>query len=112
LNNTEAVVYIARKLHWTRAEIGQLTPLQFNELLKELYYQESVDEWRKAHTVASILAAIYNTIPRKRGSKTFKASDFLSGDMPERNPKPQNSIDKMAADRDIKLPSKELRERK
>jgi len=109
--NTEAVVYLARKLHWTRAEIGQLTPLQFHEILKELYYQESVEEWRKQHSTASILAAIYNTIPKKRGSKVLKASDFLRGGMPERHSKPQDSIDKMAEDKGIKLPSKELRER-
>ena len=109
--NTEAVVYIARKLHWTRAEIGQLSPVQFNELLNELYYQELIDEYRRQHSIASLLAAIYNTIPRKRGSKVLKASDFLSGEMPERNPKPQDSLDKMAKDKGIKLPSKELRER-
>jgi len=109
--NTEAVIYLARKLHWTRKEIGELTPAQFNEILKELYYQESVDEYRWQHSVASILAAIYNTIPRKRGSKILKASDFLKGDMPERNPKPQDSLDKIAEDRGVKLPTKELRSR-
>ena len=110
MNNTEAVVYIARKLHWTRAEIGQLSPIQFNEILKELYYQESVDEWRKMHTVATILAAIYNTIPRKnRGA--LKAGDFLNGGIPQREVKRADSLDKLAADRDIRLPKKELRER-
>ncbi len=109
--NTEMIVYLARKLHWTREQIGALTLAQFSEILKEVYFQESVDEWRNQHSVASILAAIYNTIPRKRGSKTFKASDFLKGDMPQRNPKPQDSIDKLAEDRGIKLPSKELRNR-
>ena len=106
--STEAVVYLARKLHWTREQIGALTPAQFNEILKETYYQESVDEWRNQYSVALILAAIYNTIPRKRGSKTFRANDFLQGDMPERNPKPRNSLDKEAEDRGIQLPTKEL----
>ena len=109
--NIEQIVYLARKLHWTRKEIGELTPAQFNEILKELYYQESVDEYRWQHSVASILAAIYNTIPRKRGSKILKASDFLKGDMPERHPKPQDSLDKIAEDRGVKLPTKELRSR-
>ncbi len=109
--NTEAIIYLARKLHWTREQIGTLTPLQFNELLKEVYYQESVDIYRNQHSVASILAAIYNTIPRKRGSKVYQATDFLKGDMPERTHKPQDTIDKMAEDRGIKLPSKELRDR-
>jgi len=104
--NTEQVVYIARKLHWSRVEIGQLSPAQFNEILKELYYQESVDEWRKMHSVANILAAIYNTIPRKKGSQPIKAKDFLSTDMPERHVKQEKTVDQMAGDKGIKLPSK------
>jgi len=109
--NTEAVIFIARKLHWSREEIGHLSPRQFIDVYNELAYQESVDNYLEQYSVASILAAIYNTIPQKRGSKTFKASDFLKGDIPERNPKPQDSIDKMAEDKGIKLPSKELKER-
>uniref|UniRef100_A0A6M3L1R4 Uncharacterized protein n=1 Tax=viral metagenome TaxID=1070528 RepID=A0A6M3L1R4_9ZZZZ len=102
--NTEAVVYIARKLKWTRAEIGQLSPSQFNELLGELYFQESVDEWRKMHTVATILSAIYNTIPRKKGSQPIKAKDFLNSEMPERHPKQGKTVDQMAEDKGIILP--------
>ena len=108
--STEAIVYLARKLKWTRAEIGQLSPQQFNELLKEVYYQESVEEYRKQHGIASILAAIYNTIPRKRGSKIFKASDFLSGEMPVRN-KPENELEQLASKHDVKLPTKEIKNR-
>jgi hypothetical protein len=108
--NTEQVVYLARKLHWTREEIGKLSPIQFNTILKELYYQESVDEWRRMHTVANILAAIYNTIPRKnRGA--LKAGDFLQGAMPQRGGKKQDSLEKLAVDKDIRLPKKELRGR-
>ena len=108
--NTEAIVYLLRKTSLTRSEIGKLSPEQFNEILKELYYQESVDEWRKMHTVATLLAAIYNTIPRKnRGA--LKAGDFLSGGIPQREAKQQDTLEKLAADRDIRLPSKELRNR-
>ena len=102
--NTEAIVYIARKLHWTRDEIGQLTPHQFNELLAELYFQESVDEWRRMHSVATILSAIYNTIPRKKGSQPLKAKDFLSSDMPQRHVKKEKTVGQMAKDKGIKLP--------
>ncbi len=109
--NTEAIVCLLRKTNLTRSEIGKLSPAQFAEILRELYFQESIDLYRNQHSVASLLAAIYNTIPRKRGSKTYKASDFLSGDIPERNPKPQDSIDEIAKDKGIKLPSKELKER-
>lgn len=108
---TESIVYLLRKTNLTLREIGKLTPAQFNEIIKEVVYQESVDEYRRQHSVASLMAAIYNTIPRKRGSKVFKADDFLQGRMPERNPKPQDSLDKMAQDKGVKLPSKELRER-
>ena len=107
--NTESVVYIARKLGWSREFIGTLTPNQFNEILGELYFQESIDEWRRLQSIASILAAIYNTIPRKRGSKVYKASDFL-GDMPERNPK-EDSLETIANQRGVKLPTKEIRDR-
>ena len=109
--NTEAIVYLLRKTNLTRSEIGKLTPNQFNEIIKEVLYQESVDEYRRQHSVASILAAIYNTIPRKRGSKVFKSEDFLSGGIPERNPKPEDSLEIIANQRGIKLPTKELKER-
>lgn len=104
--NTEAIVYLLRKTSLTRSEIGKLTPGQFNGILKEVYYQEAVEEYRNQFNVASMLAAIYNTIPRKQGSKVLKASDFLTGDMPERNPQPKDSLDKMAENIGIKLPSK------
>ena len=108
--NTEAIVYLARKLHWTRDEIGELTLQQFYEVLKELQYQESLETYREQHNIASLLAAIYNTIPRKRGSKTFKASDFLRSDIPERH-EPKDSLEEMADKRGVKLPIKELKER-
>ena len=110
--NTEAIIYLLRKTNLTRSEIGKLTISQFNEIIKEVYYQESIDEYRGQHSVASILAAIYNTIPRKRGSKVFKAEDFLKGDIPQRNPKPEDSLETMTNQRGIKLPTKELKERK
>ena len=108
--NTEPIVYLLRKTNLTLDAIGKLTPAQFNEILREVYYQESVDTYREQHSVASLLAAIYNTIPRRRGSKVYQARDFLSGAMPERQIKAQVSLEKLAEDRGIKLPPKELRE--
>ena len=101
----EAIVYVARKLHWTREEIGKLNPIQFNELLKELYYQESVDEYRRQYSTALILSAIYNTIPRKSGH-TLTVKDFLTGDMPTRDSKPKSNVDELAIKKGIKIPSK------
>ena len=102
--NTEVIVYLLRKTSLTLKDIGKLTPKQFNELLKELCYQESVEEYREQHSIASLLAAIYNTIPRKRGARALKAKDFLSSDMPERHPKQEKTVDQMAEDKGIKLP--------
>ena len=87
----------------------KLSPQQFNELLKEVSFQESVDEYRKQYGLATILAAIYNTIPRKRGSKVLRASDFLSGEMPTRNK--ENELEQIASKHDVKLPTKEIRNR-
>ncbi len=108
--NTEAICFLLRKTNLTREEIGKLTPIQFNEIVKEVSFQESVDQWRNQYSVASIMASIYNTIPRKRGSKTCKASDFLSSEMPTRNTKEQ-TLEKLAESKGIRLPNKELRER-
>jgi len=107
--NTEQVVYLLRKTSLTREAIGKLTRNQFQEIIREVYFQESIDEYRRQYGIASLLAAIYNTIPRKRGSKVLKASDFLSGEMPTRNP--VNTLETLAADKGISLPSRELGER-
>ena len=104
--NTEAIVYLLRKTNLTRSEIGKLSPTQFNEILKEVYYQESVDEYRKMHSTASILAAIYNTIPQKSGHKALTAKDFLSGDMPTRDGKQPSPVDELARKKGIKIPTK------
>lgn len=106
--NTEAVVYIARKLGWSRKEIGELTPNQFKELLAELHYQESIDEYRRDYAVASILAAVYNTIPRKAGHKALTPRDFLAWDAPTRDGKRQEtSIEILAKEKGIILPKGE-----
>jgi len=106
--NTEQIVYLLRKTSLTREAIGKLTPGQFQEIIKEVYFQESQDEWRRQHGIASLMAAIYNTIPGKRGTKVCKASDFLSSEMPTRN---VNTLEKLAEAKGIRLPSKELRSR-
>ena len=103
--NTEAICYLLRKTSLTRSEIGKLKPDQLNAIIKEVYYQESVDEYRKMHSVASILAAIYNTIPQKPGHKALTAKDFLSGDMPTRDGKrPDTNIEILAKQKGIILP--------
>jgi hypothetical protein len=57
------------------------------------------------HSVASILAAIYNTIPQKPGHKALTAKDFLSGDMPTREGKrPDTNVEILAQKKGIILP--------
>jgi len=102
----EAIVYLLRKTSLTRPEIGKLTPVQLNTILKEVAFQESIDEYRRQYGLATILAAIYNTIPRK-SRKILTAKDFLSGDVPTREPKrPEISIEILAEQKGIILPSK------
>jgi len=105
--NTEAICYLLRKTSLTRSEIGKLKPEQLNAIIKEVAYQESVDEYRHSYEIASLLAAIYNTIPQKPGHKALTAKDFLSGDMPTREGKrPDSNIDILAKQKGIILPSK------
>ena len=97
----EAIVYLARKLHWSRKEIGELTPKQFNEIMVELQFQESQERYREDHNVASILAAIANTIPSK-SRRAYKARDFLS--YPEPTREQEKSLKELAQAKGIELP--------
>lgn len=99
----EAIIYLARKLHWSRKEIGKLTPKQFNEVLEELQFQEAQEQYRQDYYIASILAAIYNTIPTK-SRKTFKPTDFLDRTEPQRHPVKEKSLEDLAQEKGIKLP--------
>lgn len=101
----EAVVYLARKLHWSRKEIGELTPGQFNELMEELQFQESQEQYRQDHAVASILATIYNTMPSK-SHRTYKPKDFLSSAEPRRHPAEEKSLEDIAKEKGIQMPQK------
>ena len=98
----EAIVYMARKLHWSRKEIGKLTPEQFNDIMEELQFQESLEQYRQDYSVASILAAIANTVPSK-SHRTYKARDFLSSSEPTREP--EKSLKDLAEEKGIELPS-------
>ncbi len=104
--NTEVICYLLRKTSLTRTEIGKLKPVQLNAIIKEVYYQENVDEYRKQYGIASILAAIYNTIPRK-SHRALTAKEFLSSDMPSREGKrPDANIEILAKQKGIILPNK------
>ncbi len=105
--STEVICYLLRKTSLTRSEIGKLKPDQMNAIIKEVYFQEAVESYRHAHEIASILAAIYNTIPQKPGHKALTAKDFLSGEMPTREGKrPDTNVEILAKQKGIILPSK------
>lgn len=106
LPSTEHIVYMVRKLHWTRDQIGELTIPQFYEILKELYFQESVDKYWERYNVALILAAISNTIPRKPGAQGKTASDFFPSKEPTRETQKETKTDleSLARAKGIKLP--------
>ena len=103
----EMVVYIARKLGWTLGDIGSLTPLQFVRIYNELIFQDSLDIWREQQSLAFLLAAIYNTIPKSRGGKTFRARDFYDAPRPTRTGEGKEvmtEVDIKATKAGIKLP--------
>ena len=105
--NTEIICYLLRKTSLTRTEIGKLKPEQLQAIVKEVSFQESVENYREQYSVASILAAIYNTIPQKAGHKPLTAKDFLSSDMPTREGKrPDSNVEILAKQKGIILPSK------
>lgn len=96
-----AIIYIARKLHWSRKEIGALMPPQFREIVNEIQRQEAQEEYNKNYRTASILAAIYNTIPRK-SRKVFSANDFLTGEKGEQ--RDNTDLEGLAAREGIIMP--------
>jgi hypothetical protein len=102
--SNESICYLLRKTTLTLEQIGKLSPIQFNSIVAEVSFQESIEQHNTQLIVANLLAAIYNTIPRKRGSKTYKANDFLKGESPQRIIKETKSIDELAEARGIKLP--------
>ncbi len=105
----EMVVYIARKIGWSREQIGNLSPIQFVQLYNELVFQESVDKWESQQNTAILLAAIYNTIPKGRGGKSFSAKDFYDIPRPTKgieDKKIMDKVDQMAVEAGIILPQK------
>ena len=103
----EMVVYLARKLGWTREDIGQLSLLQFIQIYNELIFQESVDIWERQYQFAVLLASIYNTIPKQRGGKTFESKDFYNVPQPTReglDKKVMSEVDNKASEIGIVLP--------
>ena len=96
----EGIIYIARKLGWTRKEIGKLSPSQFNAILRELQRQETQDEDKKDYRVASLLAMMANCAQSKR---TYQPKDFLRNERPI---EPTNIME-LARQKGIKTPKED-----
>jgi len=90
-------------------------PAQFQSLLEEVAFQESLQEYKMANYVANILAAIANTVPRK-GGHTYKSSDFLGSKEPRRAVSGEpvtgsmEELEALAKKFNIKLPAKEMKD--
>ena len=96
----EGIVYIARKLGWSRKEIGKLSPSQFNAILKELQRQEIQDEARKDYRVASLLAMMANCT---QGKRVYQPKDFLRNEHPIEQTEYTNIME-LARQKGIKIP--------
>jgi len=94
----EGIVYIARKLGWSRKEIGKLGPAQFNAILRELQRQETQEEDKKDYRTASLMAMMANCAQSKR---VYQPKDFLRREHPVKNP---SNIMELARQKGIKTP--------
>ncbi len=83
----EGIVYIARKLHWSLKDIGELSPGQFVTLLNELYYQESVDKYEQYSIINTLLSEIHNAPISK--PKIRRPKDYYQLEMPLRHDEPR-----------------------
>uniref|UniRef100_A0A6M3KUC0 Uncharacterized protein n=1 Tax=viral metagenome TaxID=1070528 RepID=A0A6M3KUC0_9ZZZZ len=114
MDNIEAVVLLLRKTSLTRDDIGSMSLIQFRKIVAEVCFQEAVEDYQTAQCVATILASIANTVPRKGGGSK-KSSDFLVMSPPRRwgknEPADDTVILKELAKRfNIKLPSREIKD--
>jgi len=109
--NNETIIYLLRKTSLTRTEIGKLTLDQYTTLLKEVYYQESVEEYWQNYKWAAIMALLKTLVGiYTKHPKNYQVKDFLKGEAPTRN-KPQNELEELASKHNVKLPTKEIKNR-
>jgi hypothetical protein len=108
---TESVVYLLRKTTLTLSDIKDLTPPQLQELIKEVSYQEQAEDYKEAYNIASLMATIVNCTPRKKGARTYKATDFV-GHPPHRAENQGEDLIKAAQKRGLKVPRWKVEELK
>lgn len=83
LPKNEYIVYIARKMHWTKSEIYELTLPEFHALLDELYYQEAVEKYEQYSFYNVLLSEIHNAPITK--PKIRKPKDYYQIELPLRD---------------------------
>ena len=110
-----ATAFLLRKTGMTLDEIRKLSPGQFKDILEEVEYQESVADYQTGYYIASLMATIANTVPRK-GGRTYKAADFLNRKEPRRvgdKGAPANAkeeLEALAKKFNVRLPAKEMKD--
>jgi hypothetical protein len=103
----EMVITIASKTGWSREDIGLLSPLQFLKVYNEVQFQNSIDKWEVQYNLANVISAIYNTIPRSKGSQPVTAEQIYPTLRPVRDGEIQRkkeTLESQAEDIGIKLP--------
>jgi hypothetical protein len=110
----EITVYLLRKTNLNFTEIEKLkrklTPTQFYTLYQEVVFQESQEHWIGENRTAALIAALYNTTRGKKSDKVWTAKDILDAPYPSKD-KGGDELAVLAQKNNIKLPSKEIRER-
>ena len=67
-------------LKFAFGELNLMPDVFWSLTWKEYYYMVrgwNLKQERESKNLASVLAAVYNTIPRKQGSQPYTAEDFL-----------------------------------
>jgi len=113
-NDLPAIAFLLRKTSLTLTEIRHLGLKQFQEILEEVSFQESVAEYQTGTYVASLLATIANTIPRK-GGRGYRVDDFIGMKKPARRTagaedNQKAELEALAARFGVKLPTREMRD--
>jgi len=108
IGELELVVRVARGTGWTLREIGELSPAQLYAIARELLRQESQEEHNQTYATASILAAIYNTMPRK-SPNMLTAEDFLTSKEGKTETGTTN-LARLAKEQGIEMPKKTRRD--
>ena len=77
----ETIVLIARETGWTLEYIRSLKLSEVNQLIKEIRYQRSVEEWKMMRAVALAVASWASS---QQKGRRYRPEDFC-GECPKRD---------------------------